>query len=50
MQPKIGSKNMRELMGTGGILCNFADYITLFIILTLSDFFKRVFILRFLAI
>lgn len=29
---------MRELMGTGGILCNLLHYITLFIILTLSDF------------
>ena len=32
---------MRELMGTGGILCDFADYITLLIILTLSDFYEN---------
>lgn len=50
MQPKIGSKNMRELMGTGGILCNLAHYITLYIILTLNGFFYRLFILRYLAL
>jgi hypothetical protein len=41
MQPKIEAKNRRELMGTGGILCNFEHYITLLIILTLNDFYKN---------